>query len=186
MAPTVDEKTSTAVALRAEMAPSGLLQTILVDQIALGMDRLASVAAREDRDDPAWLKAQTRAERTFYRALTEFRRLVKAEAKARRDAEGARARAVATTRIPNAENAAGDVTPGPDSGSIDALRRLEPGRPTALGSPIERGSRGDVGGSPRFETTRGGVADGSGPAPSPQRWGGPDGLAMPPSPVFRR
>lgn len=78
--------TSTADALRAELAPSGILQRLVVDQIALGTDRLARAAALEDPADPAnpaWLRYQAQAERTFYRALAEFRRLVKAESRSK-------------------------------------------------------------------------------------------------------
>ena len=192
MAQHLAEKTSTADALRAELAPSGHLQTLLVGQIALGMERLTRAAAREDRDDPSWLKYHAAAERTFYRALAEFRRLVKAEAKGR---QAATAPTQAFGQPPEAQTpepetapqtASGDVTTRPISGKICALRRPDPGRLTALGSPIERGSRGDVAGNPHVVSTRGGVAEGSGPAPSSQRWEGPNGLAMPPSPVFRR
>ena len=82
MAQTVVEPPSTADALRAEMAPSGLLQTFLVGQIARAMDRLDLAAAREDRDEPASLRDQVAAERSFYRAMAEFRRLAKAASKA--------------------------------------------------------------------------------------------------------
>ena len=69
-----------------ELAPVGLLQTMLVEQIARGMGRLALADAREDASDPAdpkWARTQAQAERSFYRALTEFRRTAKADAKAR-------------------------------------------------------------------------------------------------------
>ena len=91
-----------------ELAPAGLLQTFLAEQVARSMDRLARVDAREAPDgpaDPAWLRDQARAERSFYRALTEFRRLVKADAKA--------ARAASTTHVDGRESAAVE---GPHAG----------------------------------------------------------------------
>ena len=80
---------STAEGLRAEMAPSGILQRFLVEQMALAMDRLGRAAAAEDREEPASLRAQAQAERTFYKAMAEFRRLVKAEAETRAAREDA-------------------------------------------------------------------------------------------------
>ena len=74
--------TTTADALRAELAPAGLLQRFLVDQMAQAMDRLTRAAALDDRDDPARLREQAQAERSFYKAMAEFRRLVKADARA--------------------------------------------------------------------------------------------------------
>ena len=65
----------TAEDLRAELSPAGILQHFLVDQIALSMDRLAA------RDEPAPMREQTQVERSFYKVLTEFRRLVKAASK---------------------------------------------------------------------------------------------------------
>ena len=106
MSPTVAEKTSPADALRAELAPSGLLQHFLVGQMALAMDRLTLATAREDRDDPAWLKYHAQAERTFYKAMAEFRRLVKAAAK------GATRLEVTPPRVAGV----GTLEPGPDRG----------------------------------------------------------------------
>ena len=77
-----------------ELAPAGPLQTFLAEQVARSMERLARVDAREPLDEPAdaaWQRDQARAERSFYRALTEFRRAVKADAKAAKIAEAGRA-----------------------------------------------------------------------------------------------
>ena len=66
--------------LRAEMAPVGALQSLLVDQIARAMDRLDVAAAWEDAvapGDPAWMRYHAQAERTLHRCLLELRRLVK-------------------------------------------------------------------------------------------------------------
>jgi len=65
-----------------ELSPVGLLQTMLVDQIARSMGRLAQVDQAEDASDPKWVRRHTQVERSFYRALTEFRRTVKADARA--------------------------------------------------------------------------------------------------------
>lgn len=91
MAQLIDAAETTPAASRLaqlvrELAPVGLLQTMLVEQIARGMGRLALADAREDANDPAdpkWARYQAQAERSFYRALTEFRRAAKADAKAR-------------------------------------------------------------------------------------------------------
>lgn len=64
-----------------ELKPVGSLQEALVEQIALGMGRLAASAAKADAEDPAWVRRQGLAERSFYRALAEFRRVAKADAK---------------------------------------------------------------------------------------------------------
>ena len=97
------------VQLYAELAPVGLLQTFFVDQIALGMERLARADAREDHVEPtdkAWVRERERAERTFYRAMAEFRRLVREAAKARKLEASTRVVSKAPTDCPVAARAA--------------------------------------------------------------------------------
>ena len=108
---------SLADALRAELAPSGILQGFLVDQMARGMARLKAADAREVPDDPAWLRSQAQAERTFYRALNGFGRLARAGEKAR-EAAPVPAAAVA----PRPAHAPGDWRARVDRGPSGNLR----------------------------------------------------------------
>lgn len=67
--------------LRRELGPVGLLQTMLVEQIALAMGRLRRVDTLENPDDRAWVRDHAKAERSFYRSLDEFRRQARDAAK---------------------------------------------------------------------------------------------------------
>ena len=70
--------------LRRELTPVGVLQGLLVDQIARAAWRLRRAAEWEETtgpEDRGWLRYQGQAERSFYRGLAELRRLVKAEAR---------------------------------------------------------------------------------------------------------
>ena len=148
----------TADALRAELAPSGLLQSFLVGQVALSMDRLARADAREDCDDPtdaAWGRERAQAERSFYRALTEFRRLAKAEARARAVAEEV-GRAPAQVAPPTAPSVEKKFR------FADALGPPAGSRSSAVAPP--RGPSGDLVG---VEPRRGPVA----PSPTAARAG---------------
>ena len=89
MAPHDDSTASRArrAQLLRELAPAGLLQTMLVEQVARAMDRVDRADALEDVHgplDPEWRKFQAQAERSFYRALGEFHRLRKADIAAHR------------------------------------------------------------------------------------------------------
>lgn len=146
----VAEKNSTAEALRAEMAPSGVLQRFLVDQMAQAMDRLTRAAALEDSDEPDALRFQAQAERTFYKALAEFRRQVKAAAQVE------------------------EPTPTP-AATVAAVPPLPSGRPVAILPPSPQGRaegpcahrRGSPSGiegeSHRWRTRNGGPPSDGGP-----------------------
>jgi len=70
-----------------ELKPVGVLQAMLVDQVARAGERLQRAAEWEEAvepGDPKWVRYQGQAERSLYRALAELRRLVKAEGKARK------------------------------------------------------------------------------------------------------
>ena len=71
-----------------ELKPVGVLQAMLVDQVARAGERLQRAAEWEEAvepGDPKWVRYQGQAERSLYRALAELRRLVKAEGKAKAD-----------------------------------------------------------------------------------------------------
>ena len=102
-APPVDRAANEAARARlhAEMKPEGVLQTLVVDEIARAMARLALAAEWEDLvepGDPRWLRYHAQAERSIYRGLAELRRLVKDAARAIVDA--ARPEVAATVEPP--------------------------------------------------------------------------------------
>ena len=109
-----------------ELRPVGLLQTMLVEQLALAMGRLSQVDAIEDADDPAWVRRHAQVERSFYRALTEFRRFVKADAKAE-------AAATADAKVPEPAPAASTTTRAarPDPSALLRSFRASAGRGSA-------------------------------------------------------
>ena len=80
--PPIDREAAEArrLQLRRELAPAGVLQAMLVDQIAQATTRLGVAAEWELRvepGDPAWTRYQQQAERTLHRSMLELRRLSK-------------------------------------------------------------------------------------------------------------
>ena len=71
-----------------ELKPSGILQELLVDEVARAGERLRRAGEREESSDldPASERQREQAERSLYRALAELRRQVKAEAKGKKEA----------------------------------------------------------------------------------------------------
>lgn len=68
--------------LHRQLAPVGILHLLIVDQLALAAERLRRAAEWEERvapGDPAWSRYQAQAERSFWKAIAELRRLDKAE-----------------------------------------------------------------------------------------------------------
>jgi hypothetical protein len=64
-----------ADALRRELAPVGVLETLLVAQLILAAGRLRRSAIRESAVEPGdknWLRYQTMAERSFWKSLSEL------------------------------------------------------------------------------------------------------------------
>ena len=101
-----------------EMGPVGVMQTILAEQVALGVTRLARADAVEDPEDPAWVRRHAQAERSFYRALTEFRRQVKADAKARPEEASATVGAPTPTPRTATADPATDRRPRPERAAV--------------------------------------------------------------------
>ena len=125
--------------LRRELAPSGLLQAVLVEQIARGIDRLNRAAALENHDDPAnsaWLRYQAQAERTFYRALAEFRRLAKAGLVVPKKVE-AQAVAVPTPPAPAALAPSSPYVPGEWRSRVDRGPSGDLRWPVITGTPVK-------------------------------------------------
>ena len=142
---------STADALRAELAPIGTLQRFLVDQMGRAMDRLARLDAVEDPADPAnpaHLRLQSQAERSFYKAMTEFRRQLRAASKAEQEAARAEtppAAAVAPSTPKKSRAATSCATHARPAmpGTDDEILARHPS--FDLGDPVDRGATGHEG-----------------------------------------
>lgn len=68
--------------MRRELAPAGILHSLVVDQFAMAAERLRRAAEWEETaapGDPAWTRYHAQAERTFWKAMAELRRIERAQ-----------------------------------------------------------------------------------------------------------